>query len=424
MTQVQDIGKAWIVVCRNSTEFNLKQAAAVKQQFDRLPHKDWRFLCLTDTPTEDWHIPLITNNPGWWAIMESFRFHGPHILTGLDTVLMSDIEPLLTMAENCPADVLYGIRDFYRPERWASGVTMWNGDWTPLFDKCDEKQRQQYRGNQDFTEAAVLNGMIQGRTLRFVQDELDGIISYKRDIRDAKPRLRQPPQGTRICCFHGQPRPWAVREKEPWLADFIPKPEPLPIFRLPSDATCVLVGNGPSSLEARNGDKIDAFEHVVRLNNYMIEGFEAFVGSKTTLWAFTPGVVPPRSSPVPPSALSLHGPNVPAPAPVQHLYHVEKTFYRGVQDSMQHRAFWHSGLERETVGLVPSTGLVVAVWLLRFAGLDKITLVGFDHFSRKKTGQHHYWREGSFPSPKEHDGEAEAALFADLVRTGRVVYLA
>jgi len=63
---------AWIVVCRHSLDFNLKQATSVKRQFERQAGGDWDFVCLTDRPSEDWHLPLRTDWPGWWAILESF----------------------------------------------------------------------------------------------------------------------------------------------------------------------------------------------------------------------------------------------------------------------------------------------------------------------------------------------------------------
>lgn len=70
----------WIVVCRHSRDFNLTQAAALKRQFERQAGGDWDFVCLTDRPSEDWHLPLRTDWPGWWSILESFRLtrHLPH----------------------------------------------------------------------------------------------------------------------------------------------------------------------------------------------------------------------------------------------------------------------------------------------------------------------------------------------------------
>jgi hypothetical protein len=68
---------AWIVVCRHSRDFHLGHAASVKRQFERKAGGDWDFVCLTDRPCEDWHLPLRTDWPGWWAILESFFLTGP-----------------------------------------------------------------------------------------------------------------------------------------------------------------------------------------------------------------------------------------------------------------------------------------------------------------------------------------------------------
>jgi hypothetical protein len=46
----------------------------------------------------------------------------------------------------------------------------------------------------------------------------------------------------------------------------------------------VIVGNGRSVLEHRLGALIDGFRDVVRFNHYVIDGYEEFVGTKTTIW--------------------------------------------------------------------------------------------------------------------------------------------
>ncbi|OAI57877.1 hypothetical protein AYO49_06330 [Verrucomicrobiaceae bacterium SCGC AG-212-N21] len=216
--------------------FGDREVNAVKRQFDKVSKGRWRFHCLTDRPSQDWHIPLVCNLPGWWSILESFRTTGPAILTGLDTLLVGDLEPLFDIAESCPEDTLYGIRDFYRPDRWASGVTIWNGDWSGLLGAFRPEHMKQFRGNQDYTEHAVKHMPTEiGKhgKLAYLQDSVSGIISYKRDIRDRKPRRTSLPEGTRICCFHGKPRPWDAIREEPWIADYL---TPAP----PADETCGL----------------------------------------------------------------------------------------------------------------------------------------------------------------------------------------
>ena len=90
---------AWIAVCRHGRDFHLGQAASLKRQFERQVGSDWDFVYLTDRPSEDWHLPLRTDWPGWWAILESFHLTGqPHVLTGLDTLLYGDLRPILRLA--------------------------------------------------------------------------------------------------------------------------------------------------------------------------------------------------------------------------------------------------------------------------------------------------------------------------------------
>lgn len=43
----------------------------------------------------------------------------------------------------------------------------------------------------------------------------------------------------------------------------------------------IIVGNGPSLLDSENGNLIDNFDIVVRLNAYTIKGFEKYVGTTT-----------------------------------------------------------------------------------------------------------------------------------------------
>jgi hypothetical protein len=47
----------------------------------------------------------------------------------------------------------------------------------------------------------------------------------------------------------------------------------------------LVVGNGPSLLGSKLGSTIDQFPQVVRFNGYEVGGFQADVGSKTTIWS-------------------------------------------------------------------------------------------------------------------------------------------
>jgi hypothetical protein len=46
----------------------------------------------------------------------------------------------------------------------------------------------------------------------------------------------------------------------------------------------IVVGNGSSLIDIKNGSRIDSFEKVIRFNSFKTKGFEDFVGIKTTSW--------------------------------------------------------------------------------------------------------------------------------------------
>lgn len=213
----------WLVVCRSGGDFNLQHAASLRERFINLSSgSGWDFACITDTPKEPWHIPTESKLRGWWSIMESFRFPGPHILTDLDTILVDDILPLLRHAESIEENELWGIHDLAHRGEWASGITAWNGDWSCLYKATTPEMVRTYRGNQELTRSLVKDGCKPGGQLRYLQDEISGIISYKIDIM-AK-GLSSPPAGTRVCCFHGQPRPWDIGYRTPWIRQMMRLP--------------------------------------------------------------------------------------------------------------------------------------------------------------------------------------------------------
>lgn len=53
----------------------------------------------------------------------------------------------------------------------------------------------------------------------------------------------------------------------------------------PNCKTLVVVGNGGSTLNCKNGRFIDNCDVVIRIKKFVLEGFEEFVGTKTDIWA-------------------------------------------------------------------------------------------------------------------------------------------
>lgn len=202
-------------------------------------------------------------------------------------------------------------------------------------------------------------------------------------------------------------------------------PEWLPAPPISGGSRIVLVGNGPSAL--RRGDRgaeIDAYDVVVRFNAYAIRGFEPMVGRRTDLWTtFGHGTRPRDEGEVPACALHVRDdpPHLPTlPVPVPRACGIGRAYYESVRARLRARSH-RTGDARDR--LLPSSGLVVALWLIEQGHAGRVTLFGFDHFSKAESGQHHYWIPSNFIPPPEHDGEAEEEWFAELLVAGRVEYL-
>lgn len=206
------------VVLRSGGDYIEEDPIILSRQVMRhlqIPH---RFICLTDFELEDPYVDffkLEKNWPGWWSVIELFRITGPTIVTGLDTIIVDNINRLGEMALTCPET------DFYmtgpqpaakrRGEKFCSGIMMWNGDWSWLYRQFDPVYIKKFGGEERYTTWQLLRNQVNVRTL---QEEFDGFYSYKNDCRGKKM-----PSDAKVIAFHGKPRPRECEEK--WAQEIL-----------------------------------------------------------------------------------------------------------------------------------------------------------------------------------------------------------
>lgn len=127
----------------------------------------------------------------------------------LDTVIVGDIENIDIKA---PFSML---ESFNRPGMVGAGVMHWNESRRSVYDKFakdpehyialhEAMQSGTYVGDQAFIWDALERDGI-----GFIQDELPGVVSYKKHCRDGLP------EDAKIVCFHGHPRPYEVTDE--WM---------------------------------------------------------------------------------------------------------------------------------------------------------------------------------------------------------------
>jgi hypothetical protein len=180
--------------------------------------------------------------------------------------------------------------------------------------------------------------------------------------------------------------------------------------------TVVLVGNGPSIQNSRLGQVIDAHDEVIRFNAFQLSGFETDLGTKTTLWStFGKGTLPADSAP-PRRVICVHENAKPSGNPIETII-IPHVFYERMRTEIR-AISKHKNADK----INPTSGFLVIRWLLE-NGCPRLNLAGFDHFSKERSGQHHYWSPKSFGSPADHDGTAEAELLFPFIKARKIAYL-
>jgi hypothetical protein len=167
------------------------------------------------------HVRLAHDWPKWWSKLELFRpglfEEGARVLFfDLDTVIAGNLDELA----RTPFPFA-GLRDFYFPDRFASGVMSFIAcsEISELYGTFRE-QPELYMGRAGGDQRFIRDAWIgAGRRFSFLQDSFPGqIVSFKVHTR---PGARGLPAGARVLCFHGFPRPWECHA--PWVRDLLRK---------------------------------------------------------------------------------------------------------------------------------------------------------------------------------------------------------
>jgi len=173
----------------------------VRERLKGVPH---HIRVLSDQPVAGVvAVPLGHGFPGWWSKIELFRpgvFADELVLyLDLDTIVTGDLAPLARY----PGDFAM-LADFYEPARLASGVMLFRP--SPISAAIYERfladpagiMRSEPHGDGGWIGRCVPDA---GR----IQEIWPGLaVSYKAAAvaRDGLP------DGARLLCFHGRPKPW------------------------------------------------------------------------------------------------------------------------------------------------------------------------------------------------------------------------
>ncbi len=183
----------------------------------------------------------------------------------------------------------------------------------------------------------------------------------------------------------------------------------------------VLVGNGRSLLSREGlGPAIDAFDRVVRFNNFQTEGFETFVGARTDWWARneTPDVAPRKEAF---ERIILRPRMECADAYAATAQDVQKTVGDTPLDLIP-RDLYLDLRERYGYRGAPFTGTLVVAHLLQ--SHPRVHLCGFDGLEGAEDDLRHYYSEGNVVGDWHtyHEHRLDARYPHHRAAAGRVAY--
>ena len=174
----------------------------------------------------------------------------------------------------------------------------------------------------------------------------------------------------------------------------------------------IIVGNGASLLDMHNGSLIDAFDVVVRINDFKTIGYELYTGKKTDI-LFTCRLDMYNSlekiSQFPEVITCL----------LMNPYHdvviaPEVLASPNIKDNINWK---HVDILRDLVGMsdprYPSTGLICIDYMIRRYG--HVFITGFDNF---KAGNRHYYEEGRRMDPSPHSPTHQRLYLQQLEKRG------
>lgn len=183
----------------------------------------------------------------------------------------------------------------------------------------------------------------------------------------------------------------------------------------------LIVGNGTSILKKKRGKRIDeSFKEIVRLNDYVIDDYEDFVGSKTTIWSTGAGIAT-----TPRNVENYKNVWISNPSCCQNMMNdlAERVTCNGQFELMGYKFL--SNFEKEVKmprHIYCTSGLYAIGYAL--TKYKKVHIMGFDLFSDcifTKNVNHYYGEHKTEAVGKDHRPNLEKKYINQMKKIGKIV---
>ena len=192
------------------------------------------------------------------------------------------------------------------------------------------------------------------------------------------------------------------------------------IFFFNKKKEILIIGASPNLLNTKNGTKIDNYKYICRFNDFKTEGFEDYVGSKTTHWITGVG----KNAMI--KGRKIDGLIVLC---AYNLNIFENRKFIEIRKKMVEKRLKINPdktreISRTKIKLIMdktgidylSTGLIGVAYFL-FIKKYKVIVTGFDHFQSEKQ---HYYTNKNIENISAHSWEKEKALFNKWLKYGLI----
>jgi hypothetical protein len=188
----------------------------------------------------------------------------------------------------------------------------------------------------------------------------------------------------------------------------------------------LIIGNAPTVLNRKLGKEIDSYKYVVRINDYVTQGYEECVGTKTSIW------VTGASKNTKIKNRDLEN--------IISLVFLPEFIHNAGKNYLKKRVETNLGLQLSSLNIVPykiinqinilcnmeggakerpSAGLMTIMYFVHILN-ELVTITGFDFFESNK---HYYDNEPAVPKKSVHNTEHEKQIVQRLIEDGKVFEL-
>ena len=203
--------RTFVCILKSGGDYYPEHVQILQNQVMRAMPSTERFLCLTDYSSIKGVeiLPLKHGLRGKYSMMEAFRITGQVVVTGIDTVLVGNLDCIWDVVADMSPDDFYLMRSFNKMRTYGNNPMAWNGDWSKLIYDFSIEDCYKYKLEQEYTNKKLKSI---GANIK-VLDEHFTIRSFKHYYMTGDAKLSD----AEFLIFHGFPRPHQVTL--PWVQE-------------------------------------------------------------------------------------------------------------------------------------------------------------------------------------------------------------